>query len=47
MNFDEMVAKVLPIFPDAIFDEHMDNGELIISTGFRLSNNELIPMEEI
>ena len=31
MTFDEMVAKVLPIFPDAIFDED-EIGELVIST---------------
>lgn len=31
MTFDELVAKVLPIFPDAIFDEV--DGEIIISTG--------------
>lgn len=46
MNFDEMVAQVLPIFPDAIFGEDA-LGEVTISTGFRLSNNELIPVEEI
>lgn len=45
MTFDEMVKKVLPLFPDAIFGED-GLGEITISTGFRLSNNELIPMEE-
>jgi hypothetical protein len=33
MTFDELVAKVLPIFPDAIFDEVEGTGEIIISTG--------------
>jgi hypothetical protein len=46
MNFDEMVAQVLPLFPDAIFDQDAI-GEVVISTGFRLVDNELIPMEEI
>lgn len=44
MTFDEMVAQVLPIFPDAIFDED-EIGELVISTGMRLDNDTLIPFE--
>lgn len=44
MTFDEMVAKVLPIFPNAIFDED-EIGELVISTGMRLDNDNLIPFE--
>ena len=40
MNFDEMVAQVLPIFPDAIFDEGFE-GEVVIATGFRLNNGQL------
>lgn len=41
-----MVAQILPILPDAIFGED-EFGEITISTGFELSNNELIPMEQI
>lgn len=44
MNFDEMVAQVLPIFPDATFAEI--EGEIVISTNTQLINNEVIPMEE-
>jgi hypothetical protein len=45
MTFDEMVAKVLPIFPAAIFGED-ELGEVTISTGFRLVNDNLVSMEE-
>ena len=44
MNFDEMVAQVLPIFPNATFDEDM-LGEVVIATGMRLDNDTLIPFE--
>jgi|APGre2960657404_1045060.scaffolds.fasta_scaffold134744_3 hypothetical protein len=46
MTFDEMLGKVLELFPEALFHDE-ENGEVIISTGFRLVNDELIPMEEI
>ena len=45
MNFDEMVGKVLEVFPNAIFHDD-ELGEVIISTGLKLSDNELIPMED-
>lgn len=38
MTFDEMVAKVLPIFPDAIFDEVEGTGEIVISTGITVDH---------
>jgi len=44
MTFDEMVAQVLPIFPNAIFGEV--DGEIVISTATQLINDEVIPMEE-
>lgn len=46
MTFDEMLGKVLELFPEALFHDE-ENGEVIISTGFRLVNNELVKMEEI
>lgn len=46
MTFDEMLGKVLELFPEALFHDE-ENGEIIISTGFRLVNSELMPMEEI
>lgn len=46
MKFDEMVGSVLQLFPEALFHDGED-GEVVISTGFRLVNDELIPMEEI
>ena len=44
MKFDQMVAQVLPIFPNAIFGEV--DGEIVISTATQLINDEVIPMEE-
>ena len=46
MKFDEMVGSVLQLFPEALFHDD-ETGEIVISTGFRLVNEELIPMEEI
>ncbi len=44
MTFDEMVAQVLPIFPNAIFGEI--DGEIVVSTGSQLINDEVIPLED-
>jgi hypothetical protein len=46
MKFDEMLGKVLEIFPEALFHDD-ETGEVVISTGFRLVNDELVAMEEI
>ena len=46
MKFDEMVGKVLVLFPEALFHQE-ENGEVVISTGFRLVKDELVEMEEI
>jgi hypothetical protein len=40
MTFDEMVGKVLDIFPDALFHDGED-GEIVILTGSVLKNNQL------
>ena len=42
MTFDEMVAQVLPLFPDALFSEG-ENGEVVVATGLRLSDGKLVP----
>jgi hypothetical protein len=46
MKFDEMLERVLEIFPEALFHDD-EKGEVVISTGFRLVNDELVAMEEI
>lgn len=43
MTFDEMVGKILEIFPDALFSED-HSGEINISTGMTLKNNTVIKM---
>lgn len=45
MTFSEMVAKVLPIFPNAMFEEG-PNGELMLATGLRLKNGDVVPLDE-
>ena len=42
MTFDEMVAKILPIFPNAEFSEV--DGEIVISTFSKLVNNNVEAM---
>ena len=42
MTFDEMVAKILPIFPNAEFSEI--DGEIIISTSTKLINDNVEAM---
>ena len=39
MTFDEMVAKILPIFPNAEFAEV--DGEIVISTFSKLVNDNV------
>lgn len=46
MKFDEMLGKVLEIFPEALFHDD-ETGEVVISTGFRLEGDNLVPMEGI
>lgn len=36
------MSKILEIFPDALFDEKF--GEVIISTGTKLKNFQLVPI---
>lgn len=45
MQFNEMARKVLDIFPDALFHDGED-GEVIISTGFKLINDNLVKLED-
>lgn len=43
----DLIAAILPILPDAIFDQDSD-GEITISTGYRLdASNNLITVEEV
>lgn len=47
MTFDEMVGKVLNIFPNALFDEVEGTGEILVSTGIRVDDLLCVPLEEI
>jgi hypothetical protein len=46
MTFDEMLGSVLQLFPEALFHDD-ETGEIVISTGFRLEGDNLIPMKGI
>lgn len=46
MTFDEMVGNVLQLFPEALFHDAED-GEIVISTGFRLDGDNVVKMEGI
>jgi hypothetical protein len=46
MNFDEMLSKVLEIFPDAEAHEGFD-GEIVIATGMTATTDgTVIPLED-
>lgn len=44
-TFDDLMAKVLEIFPNAIVSED-SNGEVVVSTGYQVhKSGHLMPME--
>jgi hypothetical protein len=48
MTMDELMAQVLEILPEAIFDEEMETGEIVISTGLmqKARSKNLVKIEE-
>lgn len=46
-NFNDLIDKMLEIFPDSIIEEDGD-GQIIVTTGLTTDDNDnLIPMEEV
>ena len=46
-NFNDLIDKMLEIFPDAIIEEDGD-GQIVITTGLTTDENDnLISMEEL
>lgn len=45
MTFNELMNMVLEILPDALLSEDK-NGEVVISTGFSLDGNSLVPLNK-
>jgi hypothetical protein len=45
MTFDEMLKKVLEIFPNAVAEED-ESGELVISTRTYLEDDKVTPLQE-
>jgi hypothetical protein len=44
MTMDELMSQILEILPNAIFDEEMTTGEIVISTGLQGSSDDLKPI---
>jgi hypothetical protein len=44
MTSDELMTKILEIFPNAIIDEEYGTKEIVIATGVMLKDGEVIPM---
>ena len=44
MTFDEMMSKVLNLFPDALVNERI-NGEIFIETGMKIADDRLVTMD--
>lgn len=46
MKMNELMAQILEILPEAIFDEEMETGEIVISTGLANTKaDNLVPLE--
>lgn len=46
-TFNDLIDKMLEIFPDSIIEEDGD-GQIVITTGLTTDDNDnLIPMEEV
>ena len=46
MTMNELMEQILEILPDAVFEEEMTTGEVVIATGLvDSSNGELKPVE--
>jgi hypothetical protein len=45
MNMDQFMSKILDICPEALFDTEFRSGEIMISTGLRLENGQIVEMD--
>ena len=47
MKMNDLMRQVLELLPDAIFDEEMETGEIVISTGLKNTKaDKLVPLED-
>jgi hypothetical protein len=47
MNMNDLMAQILELLPNAIFDEEMTTGEIVISTGLKNTKaDKLVPLED-
>lgn len=47
MTMDELMQAILAITPDALFDEEYGTGEIMVSTGLRLVDGQVVPMPSL
>lgn len=45
MTYDELVASVKELMPDAIFDKTYRTGEIVISTGLTMNGKEVVSLD--
>jgi hypothetical protein len=46
MEMNDLMRQVLELLPNAIFDEEMETGEIVISTGLTNTKaGKLVPLE--
>jgi hypothetical protein len=47
MTMDDLMQTILAIAPDALFDEEYGSGEIMVSTGFKLQDGNLVPLVDM
>lgn len=45
-TIDELMREVLAILPDALFDEEYGTGEIMISTGLKLTKEGVVKLDD-
>lgn len=45
-TIDELMREVLAILPDALFDEEYGSGEIMISTGLKLTKKGVAKLDD-
>jgi hypothetical protein len=44
---DEFMQAILEVAPEALFDEEHRTGEIMVSTGFKLQDGNIVPLDEL
>lgn len=46
MTMDDLMSQILEILPNAVFQEEITTGEIVIATGLADSSGELKPIQD-